>query len=156
MRLCLPLILLFALATAPSVRAQDTHDWNSLAKLKPGDQVRISSKARSPVTGEFRNWTPEQVTIGNQSEKQQEVLKVERYRPGGWSRGKSALVGALIGFGGGFAIGAAAAGSCGHQFGPCFSRGEVGAAIGGAGAVVGAVVGAVLPHHHKELIYAAR
>jgi hypothetical protein len=85
--------------------------------------------------------------------KREDVLKIERYRPGGWGRGKTAAVGALVGFGGGFAIGAATGGCHQGQFGPCLSRGTLGVAIGGVGAVVGAGIGALLPRHSKELIY---
>lgn len=154
MRLCLPAILLLALATVSL--AQDRHNWDSLATLKPGDQIRVLSNARNSLTGAFQSWTPEQVTVGNVSEKKQEVLKVERYQGGGWSRGKTAAVGAGIGFGGGFAIGAATGGSCSNHIGPCVSRGALGAGVGAAGAAVGALIGAALPHHKKELIYAAR
>ena len=46
--------------------------------------------------------------VGTVTASRETVLKIERYRLGGWGRGKTAAVGALIGFGGGFAIGAAA------------------------------------------------
>ena len=154
MRLCLPIVLLFALATVSA--AQDTHSWDSVGRLKPGDQVRLSLRPGSSRTGDFQNWTQEQVTVGGVTDKKQEVLKIERYRPGGWSRGKKAAVGALIGFGGGFAIGAAVGGCEPVTIGPCYSRGTFGAGMGGAGAIAGALVGALLPHHHKELIYAAQ
>ncbi len=154
MRLCL---LSFLLGLATVSAAQDRHNWESLGQLKTGDQVRLSLTARSPVSGEFRNWTSDQVTLGNVSAKKAEVLKVERYRRSGWSRGKTAAIGALIGFGGGFAIGAALGGGC-DKPGPgiCISRGAFGAGMGAVGAGIGAVVGATLPHHNKELIYIAK
>ncbi len=70
------------------------------------------------------------MTVGTVSAKKEEVLKVERYQQGGWGRGKTAAVGAAIGFGGGFAIGAAVGGNCQHAIGPCYSRGYVGAFAG--------------------------
>ncbi len=151
MRLLFTLGLLAALGTAAN--AQDRHNWDSLAQLKTGDRVRLSLTSRGPVTGAFQNYTPEQLTVGDVSAKKQEVVKVERYRQGGGGRGKSAAIGALIGFGGGFAVGAAAGGCNKNQFGPCISRGEFGAIIGAVGAVVGATIGALLPHHNKDVIY---
>ena len=108
------------------------------------------------MEGAFQNWTPQQVTAGTVTARREDVLKIERYRQGGWGRGKTAAVGALIGFGGGFAIGAAAGGCNKNSFGPCFSRGQVGALVGGVGLVIGAGIGALLPPHKKDLIYSAR
>lgn len=151
-RLCLPLVLLSAFSTGAI--AQNSYNWNSLGQLKTNDRVSISFKDRSPLRGPFRGWTADQVTVGDTSATKEEVLRLERYRAGGWSRGKTAAIGALIGFGGGFTVGAAAGGGCG-KFGPCFSRGATGAVGGAFGAVIGGLVGAALPHHTKELIYAA-
>ncbi len=98
MRSFLIAVLLAAGATAAV--AQDRHSWESLAQLKPGDKVCLSLTTREPVNGEFQSWTQEQVTVETVSAKKEEVLKVERYRQGGWSRGKTAVAGAAIGFGG--------------------------------------------------------
>jgi len=150
MRLKLLLWLLYVAVAA----AQDLRDWNSLARLKPGDDVRIALKSRKPVSGAFQSFTPEQIALSTATAQKADVARVERVRRTGWSRGKKAAVGALIGFGGGFAIGAAAD-NCGRTgFGPCFSRGEVGAVVGAIGLVAGAAVGAMLPRH-KDMIYAA-
>ena len=100
----LTLVALCLLASA--AHGQDRHDWQSLARLHAGDRVRLSLKTE-PVEGVFQSWTPQQVTAGTVTAKREDVLQIERYRPGAWGRGKSAGVGALIGFGGGFAIGAA-------------------------------------------------
>jgi hypothetical protein len=137
------------------IAAQGRHDWQSLAQLHAGDKIRLSLKT-GPADALFQNWTPEQVTAGTVTANKDDVLKVERYRQGGWSRGKTAAVGALIGFGGGFAIGAAAGGCHTGQFGPCLSRGSLGAGIGAVGAVIGAGIGALLPRHSRDLIYSAR
>ncbi len=147
------LTLIVFLATVTAVAAQDRHSWDSLSQLKPGDKVRLSLTRRRPVTGEFQSWTQEQVTVGTVSAKKEDVLKVERYRLGGWGRGKTAAAGAAIGFGGGFAVGAALGGCSKNKFGPCISRGEFGAIVAGIGAVVGALIGAALPHHSKDVIY---
>lgn len=149
MRLFLKLVLI-----AAALHAQDRHDWQNLAQLRPGDRIRLSLKT-GPVEGVFQSWTPEQVTAGTVTAKREDVLKVERYRHGG-SRAKHAASGALIGFGGGFAIGAGATGNCKGEIGPCISRGEGGAIAGGAGAVIGAAIGALLPSRSKETIYSAR
>jgi hypothetical protein len=158
----LTLVLICALGTA--AQGQDRHDWQSLAQLRAGDRIRLSLRT-GPVTAAFQSWTPQQVTAGTVTARREDVLKIERYRPGGWGRGKTAAVGAVIGlgvgFGGGFAIGAAVGGHCNQGgFGPCFSRGTTGAIIGGLGAgigiVSGAVIGALLPRHSKELIYSAK
>jgi hypothetical protein len=153
LRSLLTLVLLCVLGTV--AKGQDRHDWQSLARLQAGDRIRLSLKT-GPVEGAFQNWTAQQVTAGTMTASRENVLKIERYRQGGWGRGKTAAVGALIGFGGGFAIGAATGGCHQGQFGPCFSRGALGAGIGAAGAVVGAGIGALLPRHTKELIYSAK
>ncbi len=153
MRLLLIFALLGFIATA--IDAQDSHDWQSLARLQAGDKIRLSLKA-GPVTGVFQTWTPEQVTAGTVAAKKEDVLKIERYRPGTWGRGKTAAVGALIGFGGGFGVGAGLTG-CNHdQIGICISRGLGGAVVGCVGAIIGAGIGALIPHHHKELIYSVK
>jgi len=149
-------LILALLCTFPAVvEAQDRHDWQSLAQLQAGDNIRLFLKT-GPVSGLFQAWTPQQVTAGTTTAKKEDVLKIERYRHGGWGRGKTAAIGALVGFGGGFAIGAGVTG-CNHdQFGPCVSRGLGGAAFGGVGAVIGAGIGALLPHHNKDLIYSVK
>jgi hypothetical protein len=146
---------MFLGAMATTAAGQNRHDWQALAQLRPGDRIHLSLKA-GPQEGVFQNWTPEQVTAGTVTAKKEDVLTVERYRQGGWGRGKKAAVGAVIGFGGGFAIGAAAGGCKQVSFGPCFGRGEVGAVVGAVGALVGAGIGALLPAHSKELIYSAK
>jgi len=149
------LIFAFLGAIGTLAEAQDRHDWQSLARLQAGDNIRLSLKT-GPVTGAFQAWTPDQVTAGTVTAKREDVLKIERYRPGGWGRGKTAAVGALIGFGAGFGIGAGLTGCDHEQFGPCISRGGGGAIAGAAGAIIGAGIGALLPHHNKELIYSVK
>jgi hypothetical protein len=149
------LILALLCAIPASVEAQDRHDWQSLAQLQAGDNIRLSLKT-GPVTGIFQSWTPQQVTAGTTTAQKEDVLKIERYRHGVWGRGKTAAVGALIGFGAGFGIGAGLTGCDHNQLGICVSRGFGGAIFGGAGAVVGAGIGALLPHHNKDLIYSVK
>lgn len=154
LRTFLGLVLICAMGN--SAAAQDRHDWQSLARLRPGDRIRLDLKA-GPVDGPFQSWTPQQVTAGTVTARREDVRRIERYHQGGWGRGQTIALGAVIGFGGGFAIGAVAAGHCGSRtFGPCFSRGEVGAVVGAAGLVVGALIGALVPRHKRELIYSAR
>ena len=146
-------LLIFALVC--TANAQDRHDWQSLAKLQQGDKIRLTLKTGS-TTEVFQAWTPQNVTAGTVTAKNEDVLKIERYGHGGWGRGQKAAVGARIGFGGGFAIGAAVTG-CNHsQFGPCISRGAGGGVVGAAGALIGAGIGALLPTHGKELIYSVK
>jgi hypothetical protein len=156
-RALLTIALLCAFGTA---QAQDRSDWQSLAQLHAGDNVRLTLKSGSSK-GVFQGWTPQQVTVGAVTARKEDVLKVERYSQGrGMGRGKKALIGALIGFGGGFAIGVIARGSCdpGHSIGPCPSRGELGAAGGGAGALIGGIIGAFLPSHRQtsQVVYLAK
>jgi hypothetical protein len=120
LRSLLTVALMCALGTAAAGR--DRHDWQSLEQLQIGDRIRLSLKT-GPVDGGFHNWTPQQVTAGTVTAKREDVLKIERYRPGGGGRAVHAAIGALIGFGGGFAIGAGVTGCNKNQFGPCFSRG---------------------------------
>jgi hypothetical protein len=136
--------------------AQDRFLWQSLDRLQAGDQVRLSLKSHIAITGTFGGWTPEQITVNSTSEKREDVTKLERLRKAGWSRGKTAVVGALIGGGAGVAVGVAGGGCSSHGFGPCFTRGQIGAALGVFGAVVGAGIGALIPHHRVELIYLAK
>jgi hypothetical protein len=151
--------VLLSCALSAATYGQGRHDWQSLARLHPGDRVRVVLKT-GPVEGEFQRWTPQEATFGTVTAKREEVLKIERYRHGG-SRGEHAAVGALIGFGGGFAIGASVTGGCGDRtlgsggIGPCATRPEGGAIVGGMGAVIGAIIGVLLPTHSKELIYSS-
>jgi hypothetical protein len=154
MQRCLPTVLL--LLSALASYAQDRSTWQSLAQLQAGDRVRLSLKSGAAVNGTFQGWTPEQLTVNSTAERRENVTKLERYRKPGWSRGKTAAVGALIGGGSGAAIGIAAGGCSPHGFGPCFTRGQIGAVLGAVGAVLGAVVGVLIPHHRTDVIYAAK
>jgi len=71
--------------------------------LQTGDRIRLSLKT-GPVEGTFQSWTPQQVTAGTVTARREDVLKIERYRQGGWGRGKTAAVGAAIGLGVGFVV----------------------------------------------------
>jgi hypothetical protein len=150
-------ILALLCALGAAAEAQDRRDWQALAQLHAGDAIRLSLKT-GPVNSVFQSFTPQDVTAGTVNAKREDVLKIERYRQGGWGRGKKAAVGALVGFGGGFAIGAAADPTCRPNQWICYSlpRGVAGAVIGIAGAAVGAGVGALLPRHNKDLIYSAK
>jgi len=128
-----------------AVDGQDRHDWQSLARLQAGDRIRLSLKT-GPAEGAFQNWTSEQVTAGTVTARKEDVLKIERYRPGAWGRGDRAAVGGLIGLGGGFVFGASIPGG----------RIERGVFLVLPGAVIAAVIGALLPSHTKELIYSAK
>ena len=155
MRSCMALMFLGGIAAAAG--AQDRRDWQSLAQLQAGDKVRLTTKTgkTGPVDGSFLSWTAQQVTAGNVTARREDVVKIERYRAGGLGRGKHAVIGAVIGFGGGAAIGAAVGGCHQGQF--CFvGRGTVAAAFGGVGLLLGAGVGALIPTHHKDLIYLAK
>ena len=147
----LTLLLMCAMGTA--AKGQDRREWQSLTLLHAGDTILMSLKA-GPVKGAFRSWTPQQVMAGQVTAQKEDVLKIERYRQSGWGHGKTAFVGAMVGFGAGFAVGAAAGGCDSVSFGPCVGRFAGGAVIGGLGAAVGAGIGALIPRRHtKELIY---
>ena len=159
LRSFMTVVLISALGTA---EGQNPREWQSLAQLQAGDRIRLSLRT-GPVNGAFQSWTPQQVTAGTVTARRMDVLKIERYRPGGWGRGKTAAVGAVIGlgvgFGGGFAVGAATGGCRSGEF-LCFGRGTTGAIVGGIGgaigAITGAAIGALFPRHAKELIYSAK
>lgn len=153
MRQSLNILLVCALAAACA--GQSTKDWDSLGKLQPGDNVRVTSKTGT-TEGAFRGWTPQDITVGTVTSRKEDIVKVVLRRPGGSGRGKHALIGGLIGFGGGFAIGAAVGGCSPHQFGPCIGRGTAGGAFGVAGGAAGAIIGALIPRHNTVLIYAAK
>lgn len=152
MRWFMTVVFLCVLGTAAN--GQDRRDWQSLAQLQAGDRVRLSLKT-GPVDGVFQSWTPQQVTAGTVTARREDVRKIERYRNGGWGRGKSAALGAAVGLGAGLAIGAAAGGCRQGQL--CLAgRGTVAAAFGGVGLLAGAAVGAAFPRHHKDTIYSAK
>ena len=155
MRSWLTLTLFCALATVAA--GQERHDWQSVAGLQAGDRIRLTLKAgkAGPVEGVFGNWTPQEVTAGTVTARREDVVKIERYRKGGWGRGKKAILGAAIGFGGGFAIGEAV-GRCKQGQLCLVGRGAVGAVFGGLGLLIGGGIGALLPVHNKELIYWAK
>jgi hypothetical protein len=157
MRSCMALMFLGGMVAA--AHGQDRRDWQSLAQLQAGDKIRLTVKT-GPVDGAFVSWTPQQVTTGNVTARKEDVLKIERYRAGGMGRGKHAIIGAVIGFGGGAAIGWAV-GRCPRLNGmpvcAIVGPGTVAAASGGVGALIGAGVGALIPrHHHKDIIYSAK
>jgi hypothetical protein len=131
--MCMPRCLLLAAVALLAVSvcaAQDRSDWQSVAKVQPGTKVRLSLKSHETVTDDFKEST------------------------GGWGRGKTAAIGALIGGGAGAAIGVAA-GCNTHDF-ICFSRGTVAAVLGAVGAIIGCTVGALIPPRRTEVVYAAR
>lgn len=142
---------------AAVLSAQDRSDWQAVSQLHIGDQVKLSLKGQASVTGPFQTWTPEQITVGAATANRQDVARVERIRPGAWSRGKTALVGAGIGGATGIVFGAVSGGCNNQGFAPCpVTRGQVTAVIGVIGALLGAGVGAVLPHHRTDLLYRAK
>lgn len=150
----LRMVILCALGTTAA--AQDLHDWQSLERLRAGDQLRLSLKT-GPVKAAFQTWTPHELTAGSVTARSEDVLKIERYRPG--RRGRHVVIGALIGFGVGFVLGAAGDSKpCSDDQFLCFHvpRGEAGAVFGGLGAVTGIGIGALLPSHDKEVIYSVK
>lgn len=153
MRESLNILLLCLMAVACA--GQSTNDWQSLAKLQPGDNVRVTSKTGA-TEGAFRTWTLQDVTVGTVTARKEDVVKVVLRRPSGSGRGKHALIGGLIGFGGGFAFGAAIGGCSQQQIGFCIGRGTAGAVAGTGGAAIGAIIGALIPRHNTVLIYAAK
>lgn len=150
---CGPLCLLLLLAGAAF--AQDSSDWNSLAKLKPGDRIQIALKGQKPVTAAFQSWSLESLSAGTISAARADVKAVSRFREGKWGRGKRTAVFAAVGFAGGFALGAAVTG-CGQDKFVCISRPEGGAIVGAVTAALGAAAGALWPSHTTERIYQAR
>jgi hypothetical protein len=146
------LIFAFCLSFSISSSAQNRNDWQSLSQLKPGDLVHLSLVTGKSFTATFQNWSADQLTVGTTSANKGDVREVDQYRKNGeWSRGKRALLGGLIGFGGGFAIGEAIC------HGRCWApSGVPGAIVGGGGAFIGAAVGVSLPHHDKEVLYVAK
>ena len=145
-RTFLALVALCGLVTAAA--AQDVHDWQSLAKLRTGDDLRLSLRT-GPATGAFQTWTPQQMTAGTVTARREDVLKIERYRLGRRERGQRAALGAIIGFGGGFALGAAGGGCC-------FTHRAYAGAFGVTFAMIGGGIGALIPRRAHELIYATK
>ena len=135
---------------------QQVSDWRSLARLQPGDQVKVSLKSGGAVTGEFQSWSDEGLAVGLTHANRPDVVRLERYRKGGWSFKKRVAVAGLIGAASGAAFGVAVGGCKVNSFGPCFSRAETGAAGVGGGFVIGAIIGALIPRHKTEAIFALK
>jgi hypothetical protein len=152
---CRLLLAFAAFLAVPVCAAQDRSDWQSVAKVQPGTKVRLSLKSHQTVTDDFKGSTAEQVTVGTVIARREDVRKLERYRSGGWGRGKTAAIGALIGGGAGAAIGVAGGGCHTGEF-ICFSRGTLGGVLGAVGALIGAGVGALIPPRRTDVVYAAR
>jgi hypothetical protein len=75
LRLSLP----FFIAVSSKLMAGDAHNRDSLGELKTGDHIRLALDKKTPVSGEFLSWTPESITVGNSSERGEDVVKVERF-----------------------------------------------------------------------------
>src|SRR5262245_13785527 len=143
------LTLVFTCVLGTAVQAQDRQDWQSVAGLHAGDRIRLSLKT-GRMDGVFQSWTPDKVTIGTVTASKDDVVRMEKYRPGAWRRRKKVAVGAAVGFGGGFVLGVGAGGCNRSSFNFCFfSREEVGVLLGATGAIIGAGIGALLPSHTK-------
>ena len=155
MRSLITLLVSMAVSSG-AANAQDRHDWQSLAHLKTGDHIRLSLKT-GPVDGVFQSWTAQDLTMGSTTTKREEVLRIERYRPGAKNgRLKHALIGALIGFGAGFGIGEGV-GRCKTGQLCVVSGNEVGLVGAGIGTVAGAGIGALFPGRNaKETIYSVK
>jgi hypothetical protein len=138
--------------------AQESHsDWTSLGNLPQDAKVRIIRPGGTDVTGLFRGWTPDAVTLAKGKDKS---LSLERkdvrraYRIEKGSRVRSALWGAVAGFVPGFVLGAAGAGYIADQNNPSTgTRMEAGLAVGGFGAGIGAGLGALAGGTRSTLIY---
>ncbi|HCC57478.1 MAG TPA: hypothetical protein DEQ47_09475 [Solibacterales bacterium] len=151
------MLLVLAVLLTSSAAAQDHRDWNALARLKPGEKVHITRNNQSPVNANFRSFNADELATETLTARKPDVVAVERYRQGAWSRGTRAGVFAAVGFGGGFALGAAAGGcSSGGIISICPGRGRSGLIAGGAGALVGGAIGALWPNHSMEAIYNVR
>src|SRR5262245_38965520 len=102
-QILLTLVVIFTLGTA--VQAQDRQDWQSLARLQAGDRIRLSLKT-GVMDDVFQSWTPNNVTVRTMTTSKDDVLKIEKYGPRAWGRGrgKKVAVGAAVGFGGGFVL----------------------------------------------------
>ena len=129
-------------------------EWQALSALQPGDRIRIKYR-KGTDTAAFSEWRADQITAGGKVSKREDIVRIERYRPGGWGRGKKAALGAAIGGGTGATIGAVL-GRRPAGFGPFFSSGQLAVMVGVPCAIVGGAVGALLPHHRWTVVYAAK
>ena len=149
------LLLALAVLLSSSAAAQDYRNWDSLGRLKTGDKIRVTLDKQPHVNADFRSFTANELAVGALVARKPDVVAVERYRQGGWSRGKRSAVFAAVGFGGGFAAGAAVGGCSRNDF-ICIPRGVSGLILGAAGALVGGAAGALWPNHSMETIYKVR
>ncbi len=126
-----------------SMPAADVHDWSSLARLKPDENIQVVQANQISMEGGFTRYSQFEITLrtarGELSIPKDRVVRVST-KPRG-RRQRNALIGAGIAGGGAGTAMALALAKEGHRdFGP--GTAVVATAVWAA---VGALVGAVIP-----------
>lgn len=137
MRWRLVTALVVGLLMVPSARSV-VSEWQSLAKIQPGDKVEVVDQQMRSYNGKFASFSETGITLMS-ADKEVTIPKNDVYRVTVVSRGRGrhVLRGLLIGTGIGLGIGAAA--SAPHSVEG--SRAEIIATSTALGAGIGALVG---------------
>lgn len=146
-RLCLALLFAAAGYTQPA-----RENWNTLAALIPGTEIRITRADGKTVRGFFQSATPEAILVNARTSQEvfprAGVKRVHLKRPG--HRGRNTLIGLAAGAGTGLAAGAAFD-SRATIFFDHFGK----AVLTSCGAIFGTVIGVAWPTGRWREVYRA-
>ena len=150
------MVLLTASGVAqPAVRDSD---WKALQSVHPGSHVSVKLRDGKFIHGQWKAWSAHSIEVAyNRTSKAliaEDVHRVSVQQKG--SRWKSAMWGALIGFGVAFPIGAASAGHLTDRNDPGFAtRVGMGTGLGMFGAGIAAPIGALTGGKKYVAVYRA-
>lgn len=137
--------------------ATDDEGWSRIAQLKDSQKVEVLMLDGSHLTGTVKDWRTASFSLQRSRNRTDLIRKSNIQRVSALERGsakKSALIGALAGFGIGFVIGAAKAGDIADVNNPSYDqRLGAGVGIGAVFAGVGALVGLAMPGQKRTVLY---
>jgi hypothetical protein len=136
------LAVLLLLAAFTAAAQSPNQKWETVKSLTTGTEVRIAFGSRT-VRGDLIRATDDTLVVaagkGQEMFTRQEITRIS-VRSGS-SRGRHALIGAVIGGAGGAAFGGGFTAAVGFaDYAPAAAG-----VVGGAGALVGALIGAAIP-----------
>lgn len=158
----LVLVVLFPMPSIASRPAQDPIQKRSkaIARLKPGNLVRVHAKSLGEIVGRYRSSTDDSLLISDgMGESSVPVVAIDAIWVRGRATWKGAKIGGIVGGAAGTILGIALAAACnsyqgifgGRRSEPCPEvipvLGIVGAAAGG---LVGAGLGTASPKWHRR------
>ena len=131
-------------------------DWDRMAKIPPGEPLRIIKRDQLSIDAVLRSLTPEVLVVERRKQllsfPKDSVRQVLVKRKA--SRWKAVGIAAAVGFGIGFPIGVASSGYLSDQNSPSLNtRVGFGAGLGLIGAGIGAGLGALLGGTRYETVF---